>query len=375
MKKICIYCQTWESGGIESFLHNVLQHMDLTGLKIDIVVDVLKKSVFTEGLKAQGVTFRELSGSSRALARNYRRFSKLLDEQRYDVVHLNVFHGVSLRYAHLAKGAGVPVRIVHSHCSALRKCATRPIKYILHYTARTLFTGSATDLWACSQPAAEFLFSERRLRERPYRFIANGIDVAKFRFCAAGRECIREELGLGNQLVVGTVGRLCSEKNQGFLLEVFAEIVRKRPDSRLLLVGRGEEEAALRQKAEALGITGQVIFYGVSDRVETLLWAMDVFAFPSLFEGLGIAGIEAQAAGLPVVCSDRIPTQARVLDRVRALPLGAGTKAWADAVLSLAGTPRTGGEAEQVRAAGFDIADVAPQIEAFYRGGADHGRA
>lgn len=368
MKKVCVYCQTWESGGIESFLNNVLRHMDLTGLKIDIVVDVLKTSVFTDGLRARGVTFRELSGSSRALARNHRRFAELLDEQNYDVLHLNIFHGVSLRYAYLAKRAGVPVRIVHSHGSGLRKCATRPIKYVLHYIAGELLAGSATDLWACSAPAAEFLFSERRLRERPYRFVANGIDVAKFRFCAAGRECIREELGLTNQLVVGSVGRLSSEKNQGFLLDVFAEIVRKRPDSRLLLVGEGEDEAALRQKAEALGITGQVIFYGPSEQVETLLWAMDAFVFPSLFEGLGIAGIEAQAAGLPVVCSDRVPAEARVLERVHVMPLEAGIEAWADAALALEKTPRTGEEAEQVRAAGFDIAAVASQIETFYRG-------
>lgn len=377
MKKVCIYCQTWESGGIEAFLNNVLQHMDLSDIQVDIVADRLKGSIFTDGLKALGVTFRELSGSSRALARNYRRFSKLLDEQRYDVVHLNIFHGVSLYYAHLAKRAGVPVRIAHSHGSALRKSVTRPIKYALHYAARALFTGSATDLWACSGPAAEFLFSKRRLRERPYRFIPNGIDTAKFQFRADAREHIRKELGLCNQFVVGSVGRLCSEKNQGFLLDVFAEIVRKRPDSRLLLVGGGEEEAALRQRAEALGITGQVIFYGLSDQVETLLWAMDVFVFPSLFEGLPVAGIEAQAAGLPVVCSDSIPGQAWVLKRVHVLPLDIGAKAWADAVLALAleKTPRTGEEAARVRAAGFDIADAAPRIEAFYRGEPDHGRA
>ena len=152
------------------------------------------------------------------------------------------------------------------------------------------------------------------------------------------------------------------------MLDVFGVMVGKRPDSRLLLVGEGEDEAALRQKAEALGITGQVIFYGPSEQVETLLWAMDAFVFPSLFEGLGIAGIEAQAAGLPVVCSDRVPAEARVLERVHVMPLEAGIEAWADAALALEKTPRTGEEAEQVRAAGFDIAAVASQIETFYRG-------
>lgn len=375
MKKVCIYCQTWESGGIEAFLHNVLQHMDLSDIQVDIVTDRLKGSIFTDGLKSLGVTFRELSGSSRALAQNYRRFSRLLEEQRYDVVHLNVFQALPLAYLSLAKRKGVPLRIAHSHNTGLRKSATRPVKYLLHWIAKELFTGSATDLWACSTPAAEFLFSKKQMKKRPCRFVPNGIDVAKFQFRADVRERTRKELGLCNQFVVGSVGRLCGQKNQSFLLDVFAEIVRKRPDSRLLLVGEGEDKTALRQRAEALGITEQVIFYGLSNQVETLLWAMDVFVFPSLFEGLGIAGVEAQAAGLPVVCSDRVPVQARVLDRVHALPLDAGAKVWADAILALAGTPRTGEEAAQVRAAGFDIVDVAPRIKMFYRGGPDHGRA
>ncbi len=374
MKKVCIYCQTWESGGIESFLNNVLRHMDFSGLRVDIVVDVLKTSIFTDGLEALGVTFRELSGSSRALAQNYRRFAKLLDEQSYDVVHLNVFQALPLAYLFLAERKGISLRIAHSHNTGLRKSVTRPVKYLLHWTAKKLFTGSATDLWACSTPAAEFLFSKGQMEERPCRFVPNGIDVAKFQFRADIRERARKELGLFNQFVVGSVGRLCGQKNQRFLLDVFAEIARKRPESSLLLVGEGEEAEALRQRAETLGITGRVIFYGVSDRVEALLWAMDVFVLPSLFEGLPVVGVEAQAAGLPVVCSDSIPGQAWVLDRVRTLPLDAGTKAWADTILSLAELPQTGEEAEQVRAAGFDIAKIASQIETVYRGEAEHGR-
>lgn len=368
MKRVCIYCQTWESGGIESFLNNILQHMDLSDLQIDIVADALKKSVFTDGLMARGVTFRELSGSPRSLTQNYRRFAKLMDEQSYDVLHLNVFQAVPLACLSLAKRKGIPLRIAHSHNAGLRKSITRPVKQLLHRTARELFTRYATDLWACSASAAEFLFSKKQLKERSYRFVPNGIDAAKFRFRADIRECTREELGLRGQFVVGSVGRLCCQKNQRFLLDVFAEIVRKRPDSRLLLVGEGEDKAALRQKAEALGITERVTFYGLSGQVEPLLWGMDVFVLPSLFEGLPVAGVEAQAAGLPVVCSDSISEQAWVLDRVRALPLNAGAEVWADAVLALENTPRTGGEAEQMCAAGFDSTNVASQIETFYRG-------
>lgn len=330
MKRICIYCQLWESGGIESFLSNALQQMDLSGLQVDIIVDVLKESVFTQPLRRRGVRFFELSGNPRRLFRNHRMFTALLCAERYDVVHLNIFHGVSLYYAYLAKRAGVLVRIAHSHNTGLRKSVTKPAKCFLHWSAKELLTQSATGLWACSAPAAEFLFSKGQMEKRPFRFTPNGIDVAKFRFRADARERTREELGLRGQFVIGSVGRLCQQKNQRFLLNIFAEIVRKRPDSCLLLVGEGEDKAALRQRAERLEIAERVTFYGVSDRVEALLWAMDVFVFPSLFEGLGIAGIEAQAAGLPVVCSNRIPAEARVLERIHVMPLEAGIEAWAD---------------------------------------------
>lgn len=374
MKRVCIYCQTWESGGIESFLNNILQNMDLTDIQIDIVADSLKGSIFTDRLKTLGITFRELSGSSKRLAQNYRRFAQLLDEQNYDVLHLNVFQALPLAYLSLAERKGIPLRIAHSHNTMLRQSRTQWLKLGVHKIARRIFAKDVTELWACSDAAARFMFPATLLREKNYQFIPNGINLYRFQFDVAERENIREQLYLENALVIGNVGRFSSEKNQGFLLDVFAEVLRRRPDSRLLLVGSGKEEAALRQRAEKLGITERVIFYGVSDRVETLLWAMDVFVFPSLFEGLGIAGIEAQAAGLPMVCSDCVPMRARVLDRVHALSLDAGIGRWADVILALAEMPRTGEEAVQVRAAGFDIADVVPQIEKVYREGADYGR-
>lgn len=373
MKKVCVYCQTWESGGIESFLNNVLQHMDLSGLQIDIVADVLKKSVFTEPLRRRGVRFFELSGSPRAVIQNYRRMAKLLREQDYDVLHLNVFQALPLAFLPLAKGNGILRRIAHSHNTMLRSSRTRPLKLGVHRLAKRLFAKDATDLWACSGAAAEFMFPSALLRKNGYRFIPNGIDLHRFRFDAAEREKVRKQLHLEQSFVIGNVGRFCVQKNQGFLLDVFAQVHAQDTSARLLLVGEGETLAELKESAEQRALSGVVIFYGTTPHVEKLLWAMDVFVLPSLFEGLPVAGIEAQASGVPVVCSDSVPGQAWVLDRVRALPLGAGVEAWADAVLALAGTPRTGEEAGQVRAAGFDITNTALQIETLYRGEPEHG--
>lgn len=361
MRRICCLCESWISGGIEAFLRNVLTRMDMGELEVDIVAAWLGECVFTDELKEKGVRFHELSGSMWRVAENHRRFRALLRERHYDVVHLNAFQGLSLAYLHIAKEEGVPVRIAHSHNTALRKAAARPLKLALHRWGRERYTEDATALWACSMDAAAFLFSARELSRRGFRFIPNGIDVDRFRFDLAGREEARHELGLDGKYVIGHVGRLCYQKNQSFLLDVQAELTKHKPEAVLLLAGDGECEPMLREKARRLGIAEKVLFYGTTEHIERLYWAMDAFAFPSLFEGFGIAAIEAQAAGLPVVCSEHVPEEARV-DGCTVLPLEA--EAWARWLAEE--RPRTPERADTVRRAGFDIRTVAGAVKERY---------
>lgn len=361
-KRVCCFCESWESGGIESFLNNVLGHMDRTGLEIDLVTSQLEESVFTKQLQEKGIRFRELSGNQKNIWKNHRLFRRLLEENRYDVVHLNVFQGMSLYYAHLAKRAGVPVRIAHSHNTDLRPSRTRKLKLWLHKMFSRWYAADATAFWACSGAAAEFMFPKSELDRRGFTFIPNGIRTERFRFDEAVRDSVRRELGLEDCLVVGNVGRLCYQKNQEFLLDVFACLLKDRLDSRLLLVGEGEDRAMLEKRAADLGIAERVLFYGVTDRVERLFWAMDAFAFPSRFEGLGIVAVEAQAAGLPVICSDFVPPEAGVTAQAQTIKLAAGAEAWANALLQagLGGKPTEADRA--VKLAGFDIEDVAESV-------------
>ena len=365
-RRICCFCEKWESGGIESFLHNVIMEMDMSRLEIDIVAAQICESVFTASLKEKGVGFYELSGSQRKLGRNHKMFKQLLKERQYDVVHLNIFQGLSLYYAYLAKKAGVPVRIAHSHNTALRQSRTKWLKMFLHKLGKILWSENATDFWACSRPAAEFMFTPKDLRK--YEFIPNGIDVEKFRFNNEVRKQIRNDLGIEDKLVIGNVGRLCYQKNQEYLLEVFANLQAQRPESVLLLVGEGELKAELQQKTEKLGISDKVIFYGVTDKVEELLWAMDIFAFPSRFEGLGIVVVEAQAAGLPVVCSDNVPDEAVVTDLVQKVSLRSEVDSWAETILHCQTDLNRLAFNEQVQKSGFAVADVTGRIEKMYLG-------
>ena len=363
--RVCIFCESWESGGIESFLNNILLHMDLDNLEIDLVAESIRESVFTAGLKEKGICFIELSGKQRSF-RNFALFQKLLRQRRYHIVHLNLFQGLSLCYARIAKQEGIPVRIAHSHNTALRKSAGRWLKLMIHRMGSHLFTNAATDLWACSGEAAKFLFPSSVLRRKGYRYIPNGIQTGRFRFNAEIRAAIRTQLSAEDSFLIGNVGRLCYQKNQSFLLDIFHEVLQRKPESKLLLVGEGEDEAALKQKAQQLGISDRVIFFGVTDQVEKLFFAMDAFVFPSRFEGLGIVSIEAQAAGLPVLCSENIPSEAHVTEWIKASALRDGPGAWAEQLFAIRPISKREDAAQAVNEAGFDVTGVSALIRKEY---------
>ena len=376
-KRVCFFCERWASGGIESFLFNILSRWDMSGWEVHVVAACMEDSIFTEPLRQWGVCFFELSGDIKKLRDNHRLFRQLLREKQYHVVHLHIYHGLSLYYARIARQEGVLLRIAHSHNSELRKSPTRQLKRWVHGWSRSCFWRDATRLLACSQEAGEFLFGKEIPGKKEIVLVPNGIDTQRFRFDFTERDRMRKRLGISREFVLGNVGRLCGQKNQVFLLEVFAHVVRKIPDSRLLLVGEGEDREQLLSQAQHLGIGERVVFCGKISAVRELLWAMDLYLQPSLFEGLPVSVIEAQAAGLPVICSDRITKQIKIVESLEFLPLEKGALAWADSVLAKKEEmDRMNTEsqwryekASQVKAAGYDVSAVVFQLERIYREG------
>lgn len=366
-RKICCFCQTWESGGIEAFLCHIMEHMDLSQLQVDLVVCAMRESIFTQPMQEMGVRFHQLSGSTRDVRGNHQRFRELIRHEKYDVIHFNLFESLSLSFVRLAREEGVPCRIVHSHNTALRESKTKWLKMILHRMGRSRYSMDATQLWACSGQAARFLFSQRALDKLPYRFIPNGIELERFAYSAQTRSQIRAQLHLEDAFVVGHIGRLCQQKNQMFLLDVTRELVAMEPRTCLLLVGDGEDRAALEGKAQQLGIQDHVLFYGTTPNPEQLMCAMDVFAFPSLFEGLAIVVVEAQANGLPLVSSQHMPPEAFVTPTAVQLPLEEGARAWA--VRLLENRQQHGDYLQELRNAGFSVEDVAHLIQQTYMEG------
>lgn len=366
MKKICIFCETWESGGIESFINAVLMSGNMSFMKIDIVVSEIRTSVFTANLEKMGIQFYSLSGNTRSIVQNIKKFGAHLKKQKYDLIHFNIYHGVSMVYAQVAALCKVPVRIIHSHNTDLRKSFFRPLKIIFHKIASQMLTKYATDLWACSTLAAKFMFPERYLARGDIMIIPNGIDTARFVFNPCKRSEIRRQLGVEDCFVVGNIGRICYQKNQSFLIEVMSEVLKIKPKSVLLLIGDGEEHEMIKLRAENMGIQDHVIFYGNSTKVEELFWAMDTFAFPSLFEGFGIVSIEAQASGLPVICSEFVPRETYLTPSVKAVPISSGSRKWAEQLLNSKTLETRCDAALSIKKAGYDIVDVVKKVKKCY---------
>lgn len=366
--RVVAYCDHWQNGGVESYLMNQFRHWDLTKMKLTLLTAEKTTDIYDAELKRLSVEHVVLldkiyASPIRRILKNLSHCRRYFRQNPCDVAYFNLTNSVTMLYAGFAKWAGVPKRIVHSHCSSIQKGKTRQLKSIGHRLARQLFAGMATDWWACSDLAAKHLFPKKLQDSVVY--IPNAINTQAFRFDPIARQKLREEWHLQNSLLVGTVGRCVVEKNQAFLLDVMANLRQQRPDARLLLVGDGPLLPELKQKAQQLGIQDVCLFYGFAraEEVPALLSAMDVFCLPSQFEGLGIALIEAQANGLFCIASDGVPQTAKLSEQCRMLPAAQySVQQWVDALTHLPPTERGAG-CRMVEEAGFEITSCARAVQ------------
>jgi glycosyltransferase involved in cell wall biosynthesis len=326
-------------GGTETWLLNVLRHIDRERFHMDFLVHKTRPGAYDQQIKELGSKVLVCTGTSQpwVYARNFRRI--LNEYGPYDIVHSHVHHysGYVLRLAHQA---GVPIRVAHSHNTIIFHQGDRtslPRRLYLSL-ARRLVARHATAGLAASRDAAYDLFGLNWQNDPRWRVLYCGIDTEAFR-SPAGVGTARAELGFRpDDLVIGHVGRFEEQKNHRFLVSVAAEAMRREPRARLLLVGDG----ALRPEIERLvaqeGLAGRVRFAGVRGDVPRLMaGAMDVFLFPSRWEGLGLSLVEAQAAGLPCVASNTIPEEAFVVPALgNVMSLEEPASVWASTVLSSA---------------------------------------
>lgn len=349
-----------DRGGAETMVMNYYRHIDRTKVQFDFLVHREQRGAYDDEIEALGGRIYRMCP---IYPQNFARYKRdirtfFLEHPEYKIIHS---HMSELGYFVFreAERQGVPVRICHAHNAPNGFDA----KMIVRTYLKKRMMPYLTHLFMCGEASGKWLYGEKN--KSRFLMLNNAIDAVSYIYDLSKREEMRRHLGLADELVIGHVGRFNPQKNHSFLIDIFAALLKKEPNAVLLLVGGGEGMSKMQEKAQELGIAEHVRFLGVRSDVADLMQAMDVFVFPSLYEGLGIALIEAQAAGLPCVVSDTIPHEAYLTDLVDSESLSAPAEKWAEKILAKRAIPRTDRRAE-IAAHGFDITTEAVKLQEFY---------
>ena len=330
MKRVLVFGMTENPGGVESVIMNYFRHLDRSKVQFDFLCNSEKIAYEKEIIELGGTVFKVTPRK-----KNFYKFRQELksfmrsEANKYDVIWVNVCSLVNIDYLVYAKKYGIPKRIIHCHNA---DNDGGKLKKVVHNYNKKQIRKYATHFWSCSDDAAEWFFNKEIIGGNCYRFIPNAIEVNRFKKNINIRKKIREEYGLEGKVVVGHVGRFHFQKNHRFLIEIFAELVRRNNDFKLLLVGQGILEQEIKKMVQEKELSGNVIFCGVKNKVEDLYQAMDCFVLPSLSEGLGIVAVEAQANALPCVLSDAVPKEVKVNKNVCFYSLEKSPSQWADKI-------------------------------------------
>lgn len=370
MKVLEINVDDLHSGGVYSLVKNVIINKP-NNLTIDLAaVEHFENPANIEFLKQYGTHVYYIGYEGNKIKKQivcYQNLKRLISENKYDCVHIHSdVANKELVYGLAARHAGAKRIIMHSHAAGVDG-QNRKLKLKYHEFSRRFLKNIATDFVACSDLAAQWMFPKINTSE--IIIIRNGVDLQKFRFNPVIRTDVRRELGISeNTYLIGHVGRFAYQKNHQYLIKIFKEYIAINNDCRLLLIGEGPLEDEIKEQVRKAGITDKVIFYGACNIVDQMLSAMDVFVLPSHFEGLPIVGVEAQAAGLPVLFSDQITREAKLTDKAVFLPItDADIYKWTQQLNVCHSVPRKDTYADMKKQK-YDISDTVEQFLKLYEG-------
>lgn len=352
--------QRMEAAGVQTLLMNIYKNIDRNKVQFDFLVHYETPQFFDDEIEKLGgkvyrMSFREDFNIVKYI-KDLNNFFKSHPE--YKIVHGHM-HSLGAIYLGVAKKYNVPVRIAHSHTN----CTQRDIKRFFKLFMNKRFAKNATELFACSEEAGKYMFNKKK-----FTIINNAIDSNRFRFNKQIREEKRNELKLADFIVIGCVGRFEIQKNQKFSIKIFKEFMKIKPKSKLLFIGSGSMEEEIKEIVrEDADLTENIEFLGNRHDMPELFQAMDVFLFPSLFEGLGIAGVEAQAAGTPVVCTDTLPKEINVTPLIYRTSLKESEKVWSKEIeKALENKMIHSDMSEYIKKSKYDIKDIAKFLQEFY---------
>ena len=348
--------------GIETMLMNYYRHIDKEKVQFDFLCNNSKPGAYDDEIKKLGGRIFYTPGLNPLKWKKYERIvMKILDENpEIKIVHSH--NGAfSLQSLLAAKKVGIKNRIVHVHGTKIDFNLKLPLKLIYKRQLKKV----ANHYWGCGVEAVKYYFGNDTIDNNNYIVLRNAINEDRFLYNDRIRKEIREKYRLDGKFVIGNVARFMKQKNHTFTLDLFKEVLSKESNAVLLLVGDGELQEEMKKKAKRLGIEKSVMFLGNIDNVNEMYQAMDLFLLPSLFEGLPVVGIEAQAAGLKCVMSNTITKEVAITDNVDFIGLNDSMTKWVNTILKYKSYDRKNMK-EAVVKAGYSITSEAKRLEKIY---------
>ena len=349
-----------ERGGAETFVMNIYRNIHRDSIQFDFVIHTTDHGAFYDEITSLGGRIFSCPKYKGKNHFGYAKWWKTFFETHpeYKIIHSHVRSTAAI-YLKIAKEFGIKT-ISHSHSTSSGKGLAAIVKNVLQYPLRY----TADYLFACSKESGEWLFGKKAVKGPKFIEIKNSIDLEKCSFNPVIRSKYREEMSLTEKIVYIHVGRLHPAKNHAFLLELFKKISEKDRNAVLLLVGEGELREQIINQITKLEIQESVIMLGSRGDVCNLLQAADCFLFPSLWEGVPLTVIEAQAAGLPCLISDRVTTDVAISELVVSIPVDQGTKIWEEKVAELNYLRKD--VRDKIISNGYDSKTLSNWLEDFY---------
>ena len=307
------------ANGVASFAMNYYRSIDHAQVKMDFISYKKIDTPYIDEIESNGDSVFYVT-SVKNIFKHYRECKRIIRAGRYDIIHDNTLH-ISIPMMWCAKKAGVTVRILHSHNS---KMGETPAKAFRNRFFLPVLRSLATNYAACSQLAGRAMFEDQE-----FTVIPNVIQTEKYRFDPTMRKSVRQKMNATDKFVVGTVGRLAEQKNPFFAMDVFECLQKQVPNAEYWWVGSGSLDDQVKAYVEKKGLFGKVKLLGSRNDTVELYQGMDVFFLPSLFEGLPVTGVEAQAMGLPIVVSESITKEMVYTDLVDYVDLKELKEVWA----------------------------------------------
>lgn len=349
-------------GGVEAVTINYYRNIDKNKVQLDFICDEDSTNIPYEEIERMGGKVIIIPSYSK-LFKYHKALKRVLKEGNYKIIHSNI-NTLSVFSLFAAKCAGVPIRIAHSHSTTNKK---EKKKNLMKQVLRPFSKVFATDYMCCSELAGRWLFGNKEYDKGNVYLLNNAIDLDKFKYNESLRKKKRKELGIkDNTLVIGHIGRFVAQKNHDFLIDIFDEIHKKNNNSILLLAGQGPLMEDIKNKVKELNLDDNVKFLGQRNDANELYQAFDVFLLPSLYEGLPVVGVEAQAAGLLCYLSDDMTKETKVLDITKFMSLNNMPKEWADNILDDVKKYKRIDTSKEMTAKNFNIKEEAKKLEEYY---------